>query len=126
MLPTFLLLLLLLLASSTAHSFRTNLPSPPTRSLSQDVIKTYCASYTPPPPPPNRSPLPLSLFRRPSPRGGAVPGWAAYNTALTSRHLLTKSVTSLIGWGLGDVLAAAFIVIGPFDVTRLVRLVAFG
>jgi hypothetical protein len=38
-------------------------------------------------------------------RGGAVPGWAAYNDALDKKPLLTKALTSLVGWFLGDLLA---------------------
>jgi hypothetical protein len=38
-------------------------------------------------------------------RGGAVPGWAAYNDALDKKPLLTKALTSLVGWALGDLLA---------------------
>lgn len=38
-------------------------------------------------------------------RGGAVPGWAAYNDALDKNPLVTKACTSLVGWGLGDILA---------------------
>ena len=38
-------------------------------------------------------------------RGGAVPGWAAYNDALDKNPLTAKSCTSLVGWALGDVLA---------------------
>lgn len=38
-------------------------------------------------------------------RGGAVPGWAAYNDALDKKPLITKAMTSLVGWALGDVLA---------------------
>lgn len=38
-------------------------------------------------------------------RGGAVPGWAAYNEALDKKPLITKAMTSLVGWALGDVLA---------------------
>jgi hypothetical protein len=46
------------------------------------------------------------LFRDASKvRGGAVPGWAAYNDALDKKPLVTKAMTSLVGWGLGDVLA---------------------
>lgn len=46
------------------------------------------------------------LFRDQSKvRGGAVPGWAAYNDALDRKPLLTKAMTSLVGWALGDVLA---------------------
>lgn len=46
------------------------------------------------------------LFRDPSAvRGGAVPGWAAYNDALDSHPLTAKACTSLVGWALGDFLA---------------------
>lgn len=46
------------------------------------------------------------LFRDPDVvRGGAVPGWAAYNDALDKKPLITKAMTSLVGWALGDLLA---------------------
>ena len=46
------------------------------------------------------------LFRDPTiTRGGAVPGWAAYNEALEKKPLITKALTSLVGWALGDLLA---------------------
>lgn len=46
------------------------------------------------------------LFRDPAVvRGGAVPGWAAYNQALDDKPLITKAMTSLVGWALGDLLA---------------------
>ena len=46
------------------------------------------------------------LFRDPSKvRGGAVPGWAAYNEALDTNPLTAKAFTSLVGWALGDFLA---------------------
>lgn len=46
------------------------------------------------------------LFRDPTlVRGGAVPGWAAYNNALDTNPLTAKSCTSLVGWALGDLLA---------------------
>jgi hypothetical protein len=38
-------------------------------------------------------------------RGGAVPGWAAYNEALDKSPLTAKACTSLAGWALGDILA---------------------
>lgn len=38
-------------------------------------------------------------------RGGAVPGWAAYNNALDKSPLTAKACTSLVGWALGDLLA---------------------
>jgi hypothetical protein len=48
------------------------------------------------------------LFRDASvTRGGAVPGWAAYNDALDKSPLPTKALTSLFGWALGDLLAQA-------------------
>ena len=47
-----------------------------------------------------------TLFRDASvTRGGAVPGWAAYNEALDKNPLTAKSCTSLVGWFLGDLLA---------------------
>ena len=46
------------------------------------------------------------LFRDPTKvRGGAVPGWAAYNEALDKNPLTAKACTSLVGWALGDFLA---------------------
>lgn len=46
------------------------------------------------------------LFRDPSlVRAGAVPGWAAYNNYLDTNPLMAKSLTSLVGWALGDLLA---------------------
>lgn len=46
------------------------------------------------------------LFRDASAvRGGAVPGWAAYNDALDKAPLTAKACTSLVGWALGDFLA---------------------
>ncbi len=46
------------------------------------------------------------LFREASlVRGGAVPGWAAYNDSLDKNPLTTKAFTSLVGWALGDILA---------------------
>ena len=46
------------------------------------------------------------LFRDPTlVRGGAVPGWAAYNRALDESPLTAKALTSLVGWALGDLLA---------------------
>lgn len=46
------------------------------------------------------------LFRDPTiVRGGAVPGWAAYNRALDESPITAKACTSLVGWALGDLLA---------------------
>mmetsp|Transcript_14785 Transcript_14785/g.29963 ORF Transcript_14785/g.29963 Transcript_14785/m.29963 type:complete len:231 (-) Transcript_14785:170-862(-) len=67
------------------------------------------------------------LFRDPAKvRGGAVPGWAAYNDALDKHPLTAKACTSLVGWALGDFLAQMFISGGPFDVKRFITLSAFG
>ena len=67
------------------------------------------------------------LFRDPTiTRGGAVPGWAAYNEALDKNPLIAKAFTSLVGWALGDVLAQIFISGGPFDWTRFITLSVFG
>lgn len=53
------------------------------------------------------------LFRDPAVvRGGAVPGWAAYNQALDDKPLITKAMTSLVGWALGDLLAQVGLVKG--------------
>jgi len=60
-------------------------------------------------------------------RGGAVPGWAAYNEALDKNPLTAKAFTSLVGWFLGDLLAQLFIVkSGVLDIRRLITLSAFG
>ncbi|KAG7348391.1 Mpv17 / PMP22 family protein [Nitzschia inconspicua] len=59
-------------------------------------------------------------------RGGAVPGWQAYNRALDESPLTAKAFTSLVGWALGDVLAQIFIGGGPFDWKRFITLSAFG
>lgn len=67
------------------------------------------------------------LFRDPSiTRGGAVPGWAAYNESLEKNPLITKAFTSLVGWALGDLLAQLFISGGPFDMKRFITLSIFG
>ncbi|XP_077568099.1 PXMP2/4 family protein 4-like [Stigmatopora nigra] len=68
------------------------------------------------------------LFRDPTlVRGGAVPGWAAYNSALDKNPLTAKACTSLVGWALGDFLAQVFITKEPtFDMARFVTLSLFG
>eukprot|EP00550_Attheya_septentrionalis_P006615 CAMPEP_0198291716 /NCGR_PEP_ID=MMETSP1449-20131203/9150_1 /TAXON_ID=420275 /ORGANISM="Attheya septentrionalis, Strain CCMP2084" /LENGTH=233 /DNA_ID=CAMNT_0043990395 /DNA_START=16 /DNA_END=717 /DNA_ORIENTATION=- len=67
------------------------------------------------------------LFRDASvTRGGAVPGWAAYNDALDKSPLPTKALTSLFGWALGDLLAQIFITGGAFDMKRFITLSIFG
>lgn len=68
-----------------------------------------------------------ALFRSPTTtRGGAVPGWAAYNEALDKNPLTAKACTSLVGWALGDLLAQIFISGGPFDMKRFITLSVFG
>jgi protein Mpv17 len=59
-------------------------------------------------------------------RGGAVPGWAAYNEALDKHPLTAKAFTSLVGWLLGDLLAQVFIIKSGIDIKRLITLSAFG
>mmetsp|Transcript_27378 Transcript_27378/g.75471 ORF Transcript_27378/g.75471 Transcript_27378/m.75471 type:complete len:235 (-) Transcript_27378:133-837(-) len=67
------------------------------------------------------------LFRDPAVvRGGAVPGWNAYTEALDKKPLITKAMTSLVGWALGDLLAQMFIVGGPIDWKRFFTLSFFG
>lgn len=68
------------------------------------------------------------LFRDTSvTRGGAVPGWAAYNESLDKHPLTAKACTSLVGWFLGDLLAQLFIVKAPsLDYARLATLTVFG
>lgn len=67
------------------------------------------------------------LFRDPSlTRGGAVPGWNAYNEALDTNPITAKACTSLVGWALGDALAQIFITGGAFDWKRFATLSAFG
>lgn len=67
------------------------------------------------------------LFRDPTiTRGGAVPGWAAYNNALDDKPLFTKAMTSLVGWALGDALAQIFIGSDPFNTKRFLTLSLFG
>lgn len=54
--------------------------------------------------------------------------WAKYNQLLASQPLLTKALTSLTGFTLGDVLAQNFIEESdkPYDIMRTVRLGSFG
>ncbi len=55
-------------------------------------------------------------------RGGAVPGWTAYNEALDKNPLTAKACTSLVGWFLGDLLAQVsaigFIMCGKLEGTK--------
>jgi len=54
--------------------------------------------------------------------------WARYNMLLEAQPLLTKALTSLTGFTLGDVLAQNFIEESetPYDIMRTVRLGSFG
>ena len=54
--------------------------------------------------------------------------WARYNAMLDAQPLLTKALTSLTGFTIGDVLAQSFIEGGdkPYDIMRTVRLGSFG
>jgi len=55
----------------------------------------------------NKAPASVSpLFRDAAlTRGGAVPGWAAYNNALDENPITAKACTSAVGFFLGDLLA---------------------
>ena len=95
-------LLSLLLISASASAFGVS-PNPAiTKSVSpstlpEDVVEPAFRKSSA-----SKSPL----FRDPSlVRGGAVPGWAAYNKALDESPLTAKALTSLVGWALGDLLA---------------------
>lgn len=54
--------------------------------------------------------------------------WARYNKLLEAQPILTKALTSLTGFTLGDVLAQNFINDDgkPYDIMRTVRLGSFG
>ena len=54
--------------------------------------------------------------------------WARYNAMLDSQPLLTKALTSLTGFTVGDVLAQSFVEGGdkPYDIMRTVRMGSFG
>lgn len=54
--------------------------------------------------------------------------WARYNALLEAQPLLTKALTSLTGFTVGDVLAQSFIEGGdkPYDLMRTVRMGSFG
>jgi protein Mpv17 len=54
--------------------------------------------------------------------------WARYNKLLDAQPLLTKALTSLTGFTLGDILAQNFIEAKetPYDIARTARLGSFG
>jgi len=59
--------------------------------------------------------------------GGLMAIWAAYNNSLDKRPILTKALTSMIGFGLGDFLAQKFISKSEkIDWERLGRMASFG
>ncbi|KAK4533572.1 hypothetical protein CCYA_CCYA18G4454 [Cyanidiococcus yangmingshanensis] len=60
---------------------------------------------------------------RPNPFAGL---WALYLEYLAKRPLLTKMCTSLVGFGLGDVLAQRFLDKQKLDGKRLFRMMSFG
>mmetsp|Transcript_27703 Transcript_27703/g.76236 ORF Transcript_27703/g.76236 Transcript_27703/m.76236 type:complete len:259 (+) Transcript_27703:111-887(+) len=74
------------------------------------------------------------VVRHPAFRGGGgsglsswtLPGWTAYNKALDNTPLMTKALTSLVGWAIGDLLAQLFLSKGPFDAKRFINLALFG
>jgi len=55
-------------------------------------------------------------------RGGAVPGWAAYNEALDKYPLTAKACTSLVGWFLGDLLAQVCFCYIPYNTKKSIYL----
>ena len=53
--------------------------------------------------------------------------WAAYNNKLETNPILTKALTSMIGFTLGDILAQNFVEKkGEYDIMRTIRLASFG
>jgi len=94
------LLSLLLISAASVSAFGVS-PNPAvtkaSNPLKNDVVKPAFSKGSS-----SKSPL----FRDPTLiRGGAVPGWNAYNRALDESPLTAKACTSLVGWALGDLLA---------------------
>eukprot|EP01025_Chloroclados_australasicus_P019739 TRINITY_DN207_c1_g1_i1.p2 TRINITY_DN207_c1_g1~~TRINITY_DN207_c1_g1_i1.p2 ORF type:complete len:200 (-),score=1.66 TRINITY_DN207_c1_g1_i1:571-1170(-) len=62
----------------------------------------------------------------------ALPGlpinrvWSNYLKQLQKRPLVTKSVTSLVGFTLGDVAAQCLAEVQPYDLTRTLRMSVYG
>jgi protein Mpv17 len=54
--------------------------------------------------------------------------WTRYNALLTAQPLLTKALTSLVGFTAGDVLAQNFVEDAgkPYDIMRTIRMGSFG
>eukprot|EP00751_Fragilariopsis_kerguelensis_P006283 CAMPEP_0170785624 /NCGR_PEP_ID=MMETSP0733-20121128/17054_1 /TAXON_ID=186038 /ORGANISM="Fragilariopsis kerguelensis, Strain L26-C5" /LENGTH=234 /DNA_ID=CAMNT_0011131187 /DNA_START=151 /DNA_END=855 /DNA_ORIENTATION=+ len=115
------LISLLVISSSLAASAFGVSPNPAVTKSNLQPSTTVKPAFS------KNSAVSSPLFRDPTLiRGGAVPGWAAYNRALDDQPLTAKACTSLVGWALGDVLAQIFISGGPFDVKRFITLSAFG
>ena len=89
----------IILAASclTAQAFNTQSPSLVKKTASNSVASGLR----------NKGPSSVSpLFRDASlTRGGAVPGWAAYNEALDKNPITANASTSAVGFFLGDLLA---------------------
>ena len=78
-------------------------------------------------------PLGRPFNRSFSPRIGAGKLWAAYCTSLVAKPMLTKSMTSLAGFCLGDFIAQSAtrrqnkaLAAEPYDVKRTMRLAFYG
>lgn len=52
--------------------------------------------------------------------------WGLYSLSLSLRPIYTKSLSSLIGFLIGDLLAQVFFIRGAFDLIRFLRMGAFG
>ena len=95
--PKMKLFTLLVVSSSLAASAFGVSPSP---SVNKNLAGTVKPAFR------KDTAVQSPLFRDPTQvRGGAVPGWAAYNDSLDKNPLTTKALTSLVGWALGDFLA---------------------
>lgn len=57
-------------------------------------------------------------------RGGGV--WADYQNALDTKPILTKATTSLVGFGLSDLLTQVFIEKIDVNLKRLLKMASFG
>jgi protein Mpv17 len=52
--------------------------------------------------------------------------WNSYEDVLEERPILTKAVTSFIGFSVGDIIAQTLVGTDPFDPKRLARMASFG
>ncbi|GMI20487.1 hypothetical protein TrCOL_g7399 [Triparma columacea] len=123
------LLSLLVLFTSNAHSHSLHPPPSfiaPCTDDHSSVVRTEKNRHLTPV---GKAALKTKIITNKGLRGGslaAFPGWASYNDALDKKPLITKSMTSLVGWALGDFIAQRFIGKAAFDMGRFVRLSAFG